>query len=34
MPFAASTALQNLGPVIFGDQALDLEEEFLFGTPA
>jgi len=27
------TTLQNLGPLILGDQALHLEEEFIFGTP-
>jgi hypothetical protein len=32
MAFATATAFQNLGPFIFGDHALYLEEEFIFGT--
>jgi hypothetical protein len=34
MAFPAPTALQNLGPFIFGDHPLDLEKEFIFRTLA
>jgi hypothetical protein len=34
MAFAAATPLQNLGPFIFGHQAVDLEEEFSCRTLA
>jgi hypothetical protein len=33
MTVAPATAVQNLGPLLGGDQAVPLEEECLVGTP-